>query len=149
MRTYYRGPDAFVTDDKFVWRQLQISRIALVRELRDIQRVEQSAGSRFADAFRIASGGLAAFAVAGWIAAGPLAAGVLVVLAVLAMLVAVCSRQFAGAKTYCLVASLGGARTTVYESRDVRRFEQVRRALVRSVENSRREQSDYGLAIAS
>jgi uncharacterized protein DUF6232 len=148
MRTYYRGPDAFVTADQFVWLQ-ETPRIVPVRELRDIHRVEQAARTRIVDAFRIVSGGLAAFAVAGWLAAGPVAGTTLAILAVSATVVAVCSRQLSSAKTYGVVATLRGVRTTVYESRDIRVFNQVTRALRRSVENGRRDHDEHRLATAS
>jgi hypothetical protein len=149
MRIYYRGPDAFVTADQFVWLQDNTSRIVPVRRLRDIQLVEQVARTRFGDAFRVAGGGLAVFAFAGWFTAGRVAGVILATLAVLAMLVAVCSRQMAGARIYRVVANLSGAPTTVFESRDFRVFNQVTRALRRSVENGRRIHADYPLARAS
>ncbi|MFG1605519.1 DUF6232 family protein [Actinoplanes sp. NPDC049265] len=148
MLIYYRGPDAFITDDKFVWLH-DTPRIVPVRALRDVQLVEQAARTRFADTFRIAGGGLAVFAVAGWFTAGPMVGATLAILAVSAMLVAVRSRQILGAKNYRVVANLSGARATIYESRDVRVFHQVTRALRRSVENGRRDHSDYRLAPAS
>lgn len=148
MRTYYRGPDAFVTADNFVWLGTT-PRIVPVRELRAIQRVEQTARARFADTLLVASAGLAALAGAAGLTAGALAGISLAVLAVSAAVVAVCSRQMSSARIYRVVATVRGARTTVYESRDIRVFNQVTRALRRSLENSRRDHSDYRLAAAS
>lgn len=148
MRTYYRGPDAFVTADRFVWL-METPRIVPVRELRAIQRIEHAARTRSTDSLMILAGGLAAFAAAGWVTAGAVAGSALAILAASAMLAAVCMRQSSGARTYRIVATVGGSRTTIFESRDLRVFNQVTRALKRSLENHRGDPADYGLAAAS
>jgi hypothetical protein len=148
MRTYYRGPDAYLTTDRFVWL-VDTPKIVPVRELRAIQRIEQAAGARSSDALLVTSGGLALCAAAGWLSAGALAGGVLALLAVSAAVVAVRSRQSTGARIHRVVATVRGARTTIYESRDLQRFNQVTRALGRCLENHRHRRADYGLASAS
>jgi hypothetical protein len=148
MRTYYRGPDAFVTAERFVWL-MDTPKIVPVREMRAIQRIEHAARTRSTDALMVMAGGLATLAAAGWVTVGAVAGAALAALAVTAMLVAVCSRQSSGARSYRIVATVGGARTTIFESRDPRVFNQVTRALKRSLENDLRNYADYGLAAAS
>jgi hypothetical protein len=148
MRTYYRGPDAFVTADQFVWL-VDTPRIVPVRELRTIQRIEQAARTRSTDGLLVTAAGLGVFAAAGWLAAGPLAGALLATLAVSLLIAAVCKRQSSGARSYRVVATVRGARTTIYESRDLQRFNQVARALGRSLENCRHPRADIGLATAS
>lgn len=148
MRTYYRGPDAFVTADRFVWLT-ETPKIVPIRELRDIGLVQHLPRRRPADAAVAVSAGLGAFAAAGWLTLGIAAGAGVSVLAVLAMTVALRTRRSRGTRTFRVVATVNGIRTMIYEARDLRVFNQVTRALRRSVEDDRRSHAGYGLAAAS
>ena len=148
MRTYYRGPDAFVTADKFVWLTAT-PRIVPIRQLSEIGLVEHLPGRRPADASVAVSAGLAAFAAASWLTLGIAVGAGVSALAVLAMTVALRTRRSRGTRTFRVIATVNGSRTMVYEARDLRVFNQVTRALRRSVEDDRRSRAEFGLAKAS
>ena len=59
MRTYYRGPDALVTDEHFVWRTAT-PRIFAVRELRNVGLVRDDVVDRRPDVAMVAAAGMAA-----------------------------------------------------------------------------------------
>src|SRR5918998_1106660 len=70
MRTYYRGPDALVTDERFVWRTSS-PRIFSVPELRNVGLIRSRAADRRSSV--AATGGFAAATLAGvaWLVVGP------------------------------------------------------------------------------
>jgi hypothetical protein len=146
MRTYYRGADAFVTADRFVWR-LETPRIFALRELRDIRRVEH-VPQRRTDVVLVAAAGSVAFAAATWAVLGLVIGVTAVTLSVTAAMIAVSTRRFRDARSYRVVATVRGVRTVIYEARDLRVFNQVTRALSRAVEDDRRARTHYGLIAA-
>jgi hypothetical protein len=147
MRTYYRGPNAFVTADRFVWR-LDTPRIFPVRELRDIRRVEHVPQGRRADVVIVAAAGSIAFAAVGWVVVGPVIGAAAVTLSVMASMVAVTTRKFRDTRSYRLVATVGGVRTVIFEAREMRVFNQVARALSRAVDEDRRSDEHITLVVA-
>jgi hypothetical protein len=147
MRTYYRGPNAFVTADRFVWR-LDTPRIFAVRELRDIRRVEHVPQGRRADVVVVAAAGSIAFAAASWLVVGPVIGAAAVALSVMAATVAVSTRKFRDTRSYRVVATVRGVRTVIFEARDLTVFNQVTRALRRAVEDGRRNDEHIRLVAA-
>jgi hypothetical protein len=147
MRTYYTGPDAFVTADRFVWR-LDTPRIFPVRELRDIHRVEHVPQRRPAGAVLIGAVVAMATAAASWVVLGLFAGVVTVTLAVACVMAAMSTRRYRSARSYRVVATVRGVRTVIYEAREMRVFNQVTRALNRAVEDGRGSREHYGLIAA-
>lgn len=147
MRTYYRGPDAFVTADRFVWLG-ETPKMFPVRDLREIHLVENAA-QRPAGVAVATGAGMLTFAGAAWLALGMIVGVAVSALAVSVVVVAVRSRRSWGGRSYRVVATVRGARTVIYEARDPRVFNQVTRALRRAVENDRRSPDDHRLVAAS
>ena len=147
MRTYYRGPDAFVTADRFVWLG-ETPRIVPIRDLRDIGLVVHTP-RRPANAAVVVSAGLVAFAAASWLTLGAAAGAVVSILAVLSVTVALRTRQTWGARSFRVVATVRGSRAVIYAAQDLRVYNQVTRALRRSVEDDRRSRAHEGLAAVS
>jgi hypothetical protein len=69
MRIYYRGPDAFVTDERFVWRTAA-PRIFAIRELHRVVLVRDNVVNPRSGAALAVAVALAAAAAAGWVVAG-------------------------------------------------------------------------------
>jgi Family of unknown function (DUF6232) len=147
MRTYYRGPDAFVTADRFVWR-LDTPRIFALRELRDIRRVEHVPQGRPAHVVLVAAAGAMAFAAVSWVAVGAVIGITAATLTVTGAMVAVSTRRFRDARSYRVVATVRGVRTVIFEAREERVFNQVTRALNRAVEDDLRARVHHGLIAA-
>jgi hypothetical protein len=131
VRTYYRGPDAVVTDELFVW-QAGARRAFVVAELRDVGWV-RDVGIRIG---RIVAAVLLAVAGAAWV--------LLVLLArwyvgLSALVVAVAVRRWPPhTRSWALRAAYrGDTAVTFYTSADARVFHQVCRALRRAMENAR------------
>jgi hypothetical protein len=147
MRVYYRGPDALVTDERFVWRASAPQTFA-VRELHRVGRARAAVPDpRSGGAVAIAVG-LGAAAVAGWAVAGPLVGGALGAMAMIALLVAVTARQLRRVHMWQVHATYRGAVTVIYQSTDERVFNQVTRALMRAIEDGRPIPTGRDLAIA-
>lgn len=131
MRTYYRGPDAAVTDELFIW-QSGATKSFVVAELHDVGLVRQEA-SRLG---RLLAALLLAVAGGAWVQLGLLAkwyvgAGALV--AALAV-----AGWPPSARSWTLTAAYrGDVEVTLYSSADAQVFNQVSRALRRAMENSR------------
>ena len=131
MRTYYRGPDAAVTDELFIW-QTRATKVFVVSELRHVS-LERETGSRLG---RVVAAVLLAVAGAVWVQ------------------LALPARWYAGigALTVALVVAgwpprtrvwalragyRGDEQVTLYTTADQRVFHQVSRALRRAVEDAR------------
>ena len=132
MRTYYRGPDAAVTDELFIW-QAGATKVFVVAELRHVS-IERETRSRLG---RVVAGVLLAVAGAAWVqlvlpARWYVGAGALVA----ALAVAGWPPH---TRTWALRAGYRGEeQVTLYTSVDPRVFHQVSRALRRAVEDARR-----------
>jgi len=147
MRTFYRGPDAFVTADNFVWL-LDTPRIFAVRELRDIRRVEHVPEDRRPDVVLIAAAGSIAIAALSVAVVGTVVGATAVALSVVAAMVAVSTRRFRDTRSYRVVATVQGVRTVIFEARELRVFNQVTRALSRAVDADRRSGAHIRLVAA-
>jgi hypothetical protein len=140
MRTYYRGPDAVITDTHFVWQTPSVQ-IFAIDDLADLRLERTVAGGPSGMEFVL---GLALFSLAivaglkfGVIGAAPLVAALVVV-------VVIALRRRTG-HAWEIRARYRTQEVTVYTSGDPRIFNQVTRALRRTIERRAIRQS-YDLA---
>jgi hypothetical protein len=140
MRTYYRGPDAVITDTHFVWQSPTVQ-IFAIDDLDDVRLERTVAGGPSGVEFALGLGLLILTVVAGLkfglMAAAPLAVA-LVAVAVVAL------RRHDGGHAWEIRARYRTQDVTVYTSRDPRIFNQVTRALRRTIERRALRRS-YGL----
>ena len=132
-RTYYRGPDAVVTDKLFVWRTTPTKGF-VVRDLRNVQLIRSQDGVG-PYAAPIAAGTLV-LAAALWTMLGSpavYALGALAVVGPAGVAIGIRMRP----RRWELHATYRGARVVLYASSDARVFNQVVRGLRRSVEDAR------------
>jgi hypothetical protein len=147
MRTYYRGSDALVTDDHFVWRTSS-THIFTVGDLRNIVIVRGPLTKSGQGPALAACAGLLLLAAAGWIIFGP-AVGYTATAAAIVISLMIMSLAGRGTtRLWHLVGSYHGQTVTIYSSPDVRVFNQVTRALRRSTENLQRTKAREDLAAA-
>jgi len=147
MRTYYRGSDALVTDDHFVWRTSS-THIFTVADLRNIVIVRGPlTGSGQATALA-AGAGLLLLAAASWMILGPAVGYTAAAAAILVGLIIMSVTGRRTSRLWHLVGSYHGHAVTIYSSPDVRVFNQVTRALRRSTEHARRTSGREDLAAA-
>jgi hypothetical protein len=140
MRTYYRGPDAVITDTHFVWQSPSV-RIFAIDDLDDV-RLERTV-ARGPSGVEFALGlGLLILAVAAGLKFGVVAATPLVTALVAVVLIALRRR---GGHAWEIRARYRTQDVTIYTSPDPRIFNQVTRALRRTIERRALRQS-YGLA---
>jgi hypothetical protein len=147
VHTYYRGPDAFVTDGHLVWLG-PTTRIFAVRDLRQVELVEGQITITSPRPVIVATGVLIALAGAGWALAGQPAGYALMVTAVAVAAFAFATHGHRVARVWTLRASYRGVPATLYTSTDVRVFNQVARALRRALEQRPKAGSDQGLQAA-
>jgi hypothetical protein len=147
MRTYYRGSDALVTDDYFVWRTSS-TQIFAVPDLRNIVIVRGPLNASSPGPALATGAGLFLLAVAGWISLGPAVGYTAAAAAVVITLTVLSLSGRRTARMWHLLASYHGGMVTIYSSSDERVFNQVTRALRRSTENLGRSRSREDLAAA-
>ena len=133
MRTYYRGPDASVTDERFVWRT-ETPRVFVVRELRDVVVVRRVRSDRGPDVAMLVSAVFATLAVMSWLLVGVLVGAVVAVAAITVASIAVATRRHRPTHYWQLRATCRGVEVALYEATDERVFNQVKRALLRALE---------------
>jgi len=132
VRTYYRGPDAAVTDELFIWVTGTTKAFA-VADLRQVS-LEREHRSRLG---RIVAGVLLAVAGASWVQLD-LPARWYVGIGALVVALAVAGWP-PHTRLWALRAAYRGAeQVTLYTSADPRVFHQVSRALRRAMEDARR-----------
>jgi hypothetical protein len=139
MRTYYRGPDAVVTDTHFVWQGPTV-RIFAIDELDNVRLVRAMAGGRSRAAVALGLG-LSVIAVMAGLRFGLLAASPLIAALVVLLLAGARKR---GGPAWEIRARYRAKEVTVFTSDDPRIFNQVTRALRRTIERRSRRQA-YGL----
>jgi len=139
MRTYYRGPDAVITDTHFVWQSPTV-RIFAIDDLRDVRLVRVVAGGPSGVAVALGFG-LSALAVVTGLKFGALAAAPLVAAVVLLVLAGLRGRS---GHAWEIRARYRSQEVTLYTSEDPRIFNQVTRALRRTIERRPNRQA-YGL----
>ena len=131
VRTYYRGPDAAVTDELFIW-QSGATKAFVVAELHDVGLVRQEA-SRLR---RLVAALLLAVAAGAWVQLELLGKWYVGVGALVAA-VAVAGWP-SHTRSWMLTADYRGEpEVMLYSSADARVFNQVSRALRRAMEDSR------------
>jgi Family of unknown function (DUF6232) len=134
-RTYYRGPDAVVTDQLFVWLT-RPAKSYVVRDLRSVGLFRAEVNRLRSYTLHVASGTLV-LAVATWFAFDSPAVYALGALTIALPSTFTVARMRTPAQRWQLQATYRGAPVLLYASRDVRVFNQVARALRRAVEDAR------------
>jgi hypothetical protein len=147
MRHYYRGPDAHVTDEYFVWLT-PTPKVFPVRELRNIGLVQDRAPGNRPGVAMAGAAVIVGFAAASWVVLGVVIGVTMTFLAVIAAAVGVFATRRRNPRQWQVRATHRGVRIILYASADVRVFNQVTRALRRSIEDDRRSSSEFGLAAA-
>jgi hypothetical protein len=145
-RTYYRGPDAVVTDQFLVWRTTPTKGF-VVRDLRNVGIVRSEADRPRPYTAHVL-GGVLVLAAATWAMLDKPAAYAMGFLAVAVPTVLVVASLRMRPRRWELQATYRGSRVVLYASSDVRVFNQVARALRRAVEDARPPSGDYNLAAA-
>jgi hypothetical protein len=146
-RTYYSGPEALVTDRLFVWRTTPAKGFA-VRELRNVGLVRGEADRLRPFTVHVAAGALI-LAAATWAMLDTPAAYVLGFLAVAVPGSFAAFTLRSRPRRWELRANYRGHEVVLYASSDERVFNQVARALRRSVEAARPPAGEYRLATAA
>jgi hypothetical protein len=145
-RTYYRGPDAVVTDQFLVWRTTPTKGF-VIRDLRNVGLVRNEMdGLRPYTA--LVAGGALVLVGATWTVLGTPAAYALGFLAIALPTTFTVARLRMRPRRWELRATYRGARVVLYASPDARVFNQVARALRRAVEDARPPVGDHDRAAA-
>ncbi len=147
MRTYYRGPDALVNQEHFVWRTSS-PRIFIVRELQNAVLVRCNVPDRRLNPALLVALTLTALATVSWVLVSPVVGATIGFLAVLTAAAAMATQPRRTVYEWQVRATYHGAVVTIYASADQRVFNQVARALRRAVEDARPTSEDHGLAAA-
>ncbi|GAA2491920.1 DUF6232 family protein [Winogradskya humida] len=147
MRTYYRSREVLVTDEYFVWRA-STTQIVPIGELRDVRLVRGEASRVGIAAMVATTAGLVTLAGASWAVMGQLAGYALAATATMIAAVAVRSPRRRATRVWNVEATLRGSRVIIYSSPDLRVFNQVTRALRRTIEVNQPGHDSYGLAAA-
>ena len=142
-RTYYRGPDAVVTSELFVWRTAP-ARVFAIRDLRNVGIVRCDADGGHPHTTH-AAGGSVVLAVAWPVLNTPVL--VAVILAVVLPGAAVAYWRLRP-RLWELHATYRGTGVILYASADARVFNQVSRALRRAMEDADMEAAWDGEAAA-
>ena len=145
-RTYYRGPDAVVTDRLFVWLT-KPTKGYVVRDLRSVGLVRTEVNHLRSYTLHVASGTLV-LAAATWMTLDSPAAYALGALAIATPSAFAVARMRTRPQRWELRATYRGTRVLLYTSTDVRVFNQVARALRRAVEDARPPVDNRDLAAA-
>jgi uncharacterized membrane protein len=146
-RTYYRGPDAVVTDKFLIWRTTP-SRSFVVRDLRSVGIVRSEEDRLRPYTAHVVAGSLVlVIAMVTVLDYSPVAYA-LGAFAVAIPTVWAAARTRMRPRRWELHATYRGSRVVLYASSDVRVFNQVTRALRRAVEDARPPSDEYDLAAA-
>jgi len=146
-RTYYRGPDAVVTDELFIWRGTPL-RSFVVRELEHVGVVRVTAEPANPTAVLAVAAATVAAIGAGWTLLDPPAAYAVGLLAVLVPLAFTMPSMARRPRGWELRATYRGAGVVLYTCADERQFGQVKRALRRALEDARPPERYRDLAAA-
>ena len=136
MRTYYRGPDAVITDHEFIWIT-HPGRAYSVGQLRNAGIV---CGPRSGAPLTVLLAGalLGGAAIYAGMFLGPVGLATAAGLVLLLALAVAALTGLQPHRTRHLQAQYRGRTTLIYSSSDARVFNQVARALQRTIEDSRR-----------
>jgi hypothetical protein len=145
-RTYYRGPDAVVTDKLLIWRTTPAKEFA-VRDLRNIGLVQADVDHLRPYTAHITAGALV-LVIATWTMLDRPAAYIVGALAVALPAVFAVAAWRTRPRRWELRAIHRGHEVVLYASSDARVFNQVARALRRAVEDARPPSGDHDLIAA-
>ena len=147
-RTYYRGHDAVVTDELFVWRTTPTKGF-VVRDLHNAGRVCSQVNRLRPYTAHVIGAALVLIAATLTLFKAPpsYALGVLAI-AVPAVLIAAAATRRTRRRRWELRATYRGFEVVLYASHDERVFNQVARALRRSIEDARPASPKHGVAAA-
>jgi hypothetical protein len=147
-RTYYRGHDAVVTDELFVWRTTPTKGF-VIRDLHNVGRVCSQMDRLRPYTAHVTGTALVLMAATFTLFEAPpgYAIGVLA-LAVPAVFAAAAATRRGRRRRWELHATYRGFAVVLYASHDERVFNQVTRALRRSVEDARPSSPKHGMAAA-
>jgi hypothetical protein len=136
MRTFYDGPDALVTENHFIWRT-DPQRGFIIGDLRDVRLVQRDVGSPRVIIALAAVAAAALIVAPGWLLLDTMV-GRLVLLgaAVAAVSLATVGRR--SVHQWELRAVYQSREVVLYSTLEIRTFNQVTRALRRSVEATAR-----------
>jgi hypothetical protein len=146
-RTYYNGPDAVVTDQLFVWRTKPLRSYA-VRDLHKVGVMRADSRPASPTTVLAAAAGTVAVVGAGWTMFEPSAALAVGLLAVTVPLACVLPSTVRRPRGWELHALYRGSDVVLYACPDERQFNQVKRALRRSLEDARPPERGLDLAAA-
>jgi len=146
-RTYYRGPDAVVTDKFFVWQTSPVKSFA-VRDLRNVGQVRAIAEPTSSSVkTSVAAAATVGVIGAGWTLLQPPQAYAIGMVAVAIPVACVLPSMFRRARGWELRATYRGVDIVLYTCTEERQFNQVKRALRRSMEDARPATGELGLAV--
>ena len=146
MRTYYDGPDALVTENHFIWRTDPL-RAFIISDLRDVRLVQRDVGSPRAIIALAAMAAAALIVAPGWLLLHTMVGRlVLVAAAVAAVTLATLGRR--SVHQWELRAAYQSREVVLYTTLEIRTFNQVTRALRRSIEATGRVRGHHRMAAA-
>lgn len=144
MRTYYDGPDALVTENHFIWRTDPV-RAFIIGDLRDVRLVQREVGSPRVIIALAAVAAAALIVAPGWLLVHTMAGRlVLIGAAVAAVSLATLGRR--SVHQWELRAAYQSREVVIYTALEIRTFNQVTRALRRSVEAAGRTGGHHRMA---
>jgi hypothetical protein len=132
-RTYYRGPDAVVTSELFVWRTTP-ARIFAIHEMCDVGITCDDLDRRHPQTVRVAAGS-SVLIIALWPIVDRPAMVALTCLAAALPALAITAHWRLRPRLWTLHAGYRGGEVVLYASTDMRVFNQITRALRRSIED--------------
>jgi len=146
-RTYYRGPDAVVTEKLFIW-QASPMRSFVIRDLRNVGQVRAVVDSGSPVRVAVAAAVTVGVIGAGWTMLEPPEAYANGMVAVAVPVAWALPSMFRRSRGWELRATYRGAEVVLYTCTEERQFNQVKRALRRSMEDARPPAGDLDLAAA-
>lgn len=146
MRTFYDGPDALVTENHFIWRTDPL-RAFIIGDLRDVRLVQRDVGSRRVIVTAATIAAAALIVAPGWLVLHTTVDRlVLLGAAVVAVTLATLGRR--SVHQWELRATYQTREVVLYTTLELRTFNQVTRALRRSLESAARVRGHYRMAVA-
>jgi hypothetical protein len=146
MRTYYDGPDALVTENHFIWRTDPL-RAFIISDLRDVRLVQRDVGSPRVILVTATIAAAALIVAPGWLLLHT-TVGRLVLLGAALAAVSLATLGRRSVHQWELRAAYQSREVVLYTTLEIRTFNQVTRALRRSIEGAARARGHYRMAAA-
>jgi Family of unknown function (DUF6232) len=146
MRTYYDGPDALITENHFIWRTDPV-RAFIIGDLRDVRLVQREVGSPRLIIVLAAMAAAAMIVAPGWLLVHTMV-GRLVLVGAAAAAVSLATLGRRSVHQWELRAAYQSREVVLYTTLEIRTFNQVTRALRRSVEATDRARGRQRMAAA-